>query len=68
MLVNHSCDPNVGMGSNIVLLSMVDITAGQELTIDCALFLGDPDFHMDCQCGAALCRQVITGTDWARKN
>jgi uncharacterized protein len=64
MRVNHSCAPNVGMGGNVLLVSMRDIAAGEELTIDYALFLGDPAFAMDCRCGTAVCRGVVTGTDW----
>jgi hypothetical protein len=50
MLVNHSCEPNVGMGGNILLVSMRDIAAGEELTIDYALFLGTP--VSPCNAGA----------------
>jgi hypothetical protein len=56
MRVNHSCEPNVGMGGNVLLVSMRDIAAGEELTIDYALFLGDPGFAMECRCGTAACR------------
>ena len=66
MRVNHSCEPNVGMGGNVLLVSMRDIAAGEELTIDYALFLGDPAFAMECRCGTAACRGVVTGTDWMR--
>jgi hypothetical protein len=66
MRVNHSCQPNVGMGGNVLLVSMRDITAGEELTIDYALFLGDPGFAMACRCGTAACRGVVRGTDWMR--
>jgi uncharacterized protein len=66
MRVNHSCEPNVAMGGNVVLVSMRDIAAGEELTIDYALFLGDPGFAMECRCGAAACRAVVKGTDWMR--
>jgi hypothetical protein len=66
MRVNHSCEPNVGMGGNVLLVSMRDIAAGEELTIDYALFLGDPGFAMECRCAAAACRGVVTGTDWMR--
>lgn len=66
MLVNHSCEPNTGMGGNVLLVSMRDIAAGEELTIDYALFLGDPDFTLDCHCGAAACRGTVRGTDWMR--
>jgi uncharacterized protein len=66
MRVNHSCEPNVGMGGDVVLVSMRDIAAGAELTIDYALFLGDPGFAMECRCGTAACRGVVTGRDWTR--
>jgi uncharacterized protein len=66
MRVNHSCEPNVGIGGNVLLVSMRDIAAGEELTIDYALFPADPGFAMECRCGAAACRGVLTGTDWAR--
>ena len=52
------------MGGNVLLVSMRDIGAGEELTIDYALFLGDPDFAMDCHCRAAACRGTLRGTDW----
>jgi hypothetical protein len=66
MLVNHSCEPNVGVGGNVLLVSMRDIAAGEELTIDYAMFLGDPGFAMECRCGTAACRGVVKGTDWMR--
>jgi uncharacterized protein len=66
MRVNHSCEPNVGMGGNVLLVSMREIAAGEELTIDYALFLADPGFAMDCRCRAAACRGVVRGTDWTR--
>ncbi len=66
MRVNHSCEPNVGMGGNVLLVSMRDIAAGEELTIDYALFLADPRFAMQCRCATAACRGVVTGTDWVR--
>jgi hypothetical protein len=61
MRVNHSCEPNVGMGGNVLLVAMRDIAAGEELTIDYALFLGDPGFAMDCRCRTAACRGVVRG-------
>ena len=61
MRVNHSCGPSVGMGGNVLLVSMREIAAGEELTIDYALFLGDPGFAMDCRYGTAACRGVVPG-------
>lgn len=65
LFINHSCEPNVGFGGNIVLVAMRDIRAGEELTTDYALF-DDYDGRLTCTCGAAGCRGTITGQDWRR--
>jgi uncharacterized protein len=65
LFINHSCEPNVGFAGNIVLVAMRDISAGEELTTDYALF-DDYDGSMDCNCGSATCRRVIGGRDWQR--
>ena len=38
LFINHSCEPNVGFAGNIVLVAMRDISPGEELTTDYALF------------------------------
>ena len=65
LFLNHSCEPNVGIAGNIVLVAMRDISAGEELTTDYALFddFGGP---MQCRCGTASCRATIDGHDWQR--
>jgi len=65
LLINHSCEPNVGFSGNVVLVALRDVSAGKELTTDYALF-DDSDEQMRCHCGAASCRGVITGRDWQR--
>jgi len=65
LFVNHSCEPNVGFGGNVVLVAMRDVAAGEELTTDYALF-DDHDDAMDCACGSPSCRQRIHGNDWQR--
>lgn len=65
LFLNHSCEPNVGFGGNIVLVAMRDIGAGEELTTDYALF-DDYDGQMTCSCGAPGCRISIDGHDWQR--
>ncbi len=65
LYINHSCDPNVGFGGNVVLVAMRDIDAKEELTTDYALF-DDYEGSMECSCGARECRKVITGHDWQR--
>jgi len=65
LFVNHSCEPNVGFGGNVVLVAMRDVAAGEELTTDYALF-DDHDDVMDCTCGTPSCRHRISGRDWQR--
>lgn len=63
LFLNHSCQPNVGFAGNIVLVAMRDISPGEELTTDYALF-DDYDGQMECRCGTASCRGTIGGHDW----
>jgi len=63
MFLNHSCEPNVGPEGNIVFVSMRDIAAGKELTVDYAM-VDDDELSMDCSCGESACRGTITGRDW----
>jgi SET domain-containing protein len=65
LFVNHSCEPNVGFGGNVVLVAMRDVEAGEELTTDYALF-DDHDDAMDCDCDTASCRHRVHGRDWQR--
>jgi len=65
LYINHSCEPNVGIGGNIVLVAMRDVGTGEELTIDYAMF-DDYDGTMTCTCGSTDCRSVIDGRDWRR--
>lgn len=67
LFLNHSCEPNVGFGGNVVLVAMRDIEAGEELATDYALF-DDYEGSMDCQCGRPLCRGRVDGRDWMRSD
>ena len=66
LFINHSCDANVGVAGNVVLMAMRDVAPGEELTLDYCLFDAAPTTPMDCHCGSALCRRVITSDDWRR--
>ena len=66
LFINHSCEPNVGFAGNIVLVAMRDVSAGEELTTDYALF-DDNDGQMTCHCNTASCGRVIDGRDWRRR-
>jgi uncharacterized protein len=61
---NHSCDPNLWMSEAVTVSARRDIAAGEELTIDYALFTVSPSWSMACRCGSHLCRGTITGNDW----
>ena len=62
--INHSCDPNLTsriMKGHILYMSLRDIQAGEELTID---------YHFDkkvervvCRCGSPKCRGTINVLD-----
>jgi uncharacterized protein len=62
---NHSCNPNLGMRGEITLVAMRDIRAGEELTHDWAM-TDDDEYSVECKCGAANCRKIVTGKDWQR--
>lgn len=62
--INHSCDPNCGMASNVDVVAMRPIKAGQELVYDYAMTdLEDwgNDVPMICYCGTKRCRKVWLG-------
>lgn len=67
LYINHSCEPNVGFAGNTVLVSMREVTAGEELTTDYGLF-DDYDGQMLCRCNTASCRRIIDGHDWRRRD
>jgi uncharacterized protein len=62
---NHSCDPNLWLADEVTLVARRRIEAGEELTVDYATMTVAP-WQMECRCGAADCRGVVTGDDWRR--
>lgn len=62
---NHSCNPNLGMRGEITFVAMRAIRGGEELTHDWAM-TDDDDYSVECKCGAAECRKILTGKDWKR--
>jgi len=62
--VNHSCDPNCGMGGAAQVVAMRDIGIGEALTFDYAMADGSDYDEFDCACGTSLCRRRVSGTDW----
>lgn len=64
--VNHSCEPNCGMGGAAQVVAMRDITVGEALTFDYAMADGSDYDEFDCVCGSTACRGRASGTDWKR--
>ena len=62
-LVNHSCEPNFGLvshGRRVYLVSLGNISPGEEITFDYSTSMGNcDDSQMECLCGASSCRGVI---------
>jgi hypothetical protein len=66
--INHSCEPNVGMGDALtfVALQRIDGTPERpvELLIDYAMTGSPAGGFTDCQCGSSQCRGQVTRSDW----
>ena len=62
--LNHSCHSNTGMRGSYCIVARRDIESGEELTLDYALGEMHAWYAMDCLCGEARCRGVVTGRDW----
>lgn len=43
---------------------MRDIRAGEVIAFDYATCTSEPEFTMECLCGARGCRGYVTGEDW----
>ena len=64
---NHSCDPNIAVQGQIIFVALCEIAAGEELTYDWAT-TDDAVYAIECRCGSAACRRIITGQDWRQKD
>lgn len=64
--INHSCDPNCWVqvaGNRAIVFSLYVIPKNTELTFDYSTTATDTHdkWKMDCACGTAKCRKVISG-------
>lgn len=66
LYTNHSCDPNIALQGQIILVAMRDIQKNEELTHDWAT-MDDADYEIRCNCRSIHCRGIITGKDWMKK-
>ena len=62
--INHSCEPNAGLGGQIAIIAMQRILPGDEVTIDYAMCDGSRYDEFDCECGSSACRGRVSGEDW----
>lgn len=64
--INHSCDPNMVLKGNNVLVARRNIWPGEELRYDYGTSdtSGNPDRGWICDCGSAICRGRTTPTDY----
>jgi SET domain-containing protein len=62
-MFNHSCDPNAGIKGQVVLVARRDIEPGEEVCFDYETSESG-GMHLECKCGSAKCRKLITGECW----
>ncbi|MCE1253511.1 MAG: SET domain-containing protein-lysine N-methyltransferase [Anaerolineae bacterium] len=65
--MNHSCDPNIWMLDAVTWAARRDISAGEEITADCAMYWGPEEdvlIRWQCRCGSNNCRKHFTSLDW----
>lgn len=62
--INHSCDPNCGIKGNAQVVSMKNISKGEEVTFDYSMTEASPLFQLNCLCASRSCRRIVTGNDW----
>ncbi|MEO7521340.1 MAG: SET domain-containing protein-lysine N-methyltransferase, partial [Gemmatimonas sp.] len=58
---NHSCEPNCEF-DGLDTVTVRDVAAGEELTLDYAAFMNAESEPFQCHCGAVSCRGTIHGT------
>lgn len=62
-MFNHSCDPNLGVQGQIVVVARRDLASNEELTFDYDTTETMPQ-PWQCSCGSLLCRGTIDGRGW----
>jgi uncharacterized protein len=59
--LNHSCDPNVGIVNDRVLIALRRIEAGEEIRYDYSTTMSEDHWTVECRCGEPTCRRVVLG-------
>ncbi len=63
VMINHSCDANVGFEGQVTYVTIKPVAADEELCHDYAMMRTTP-YELECRCGADDCRGTVTGNDW----
>lgn len=66
--LNHSCDPNAGIDSDLRLIALRDIAPDEEIRFDYSTSMLERGWTMKCLCGAPTCRGVVDDFDRLPKN
>jgi uncharacterized protein len=64
LLINHSCNPNIGVKNKVKIIALKNIKKGEELVFDYGIVDDNNNHRMKCNCHSPNCRKVITGRDW----
>jgi hypothetical protein len=64
VLVNHSCDPNVGIRDDMVLIALRRLRAGDEIRYDYSTTMDEDHWTLECRCGSTHCRGVVGDFKW----
>lgn len=63
MYLNHSCEPNAGLDSDLRLIALRDIAVGEEIRYDYSTSMMERSWTMECKCGSPKCRGVVDDFD-----
>ncbi|MCU0488096.1 MAG: SET domain-containing protein-lysine N-methyltransferase, partial [Anaerolineales bacterium] len=62
----HRCTPNAGFHGQITLVAMKEITPGEAVCFDRAMFKSGLLESTPCACGSANCRGELSSQDWRK--
>jgi hypothetical protein len=60
VFANHSCNPNACVQNDVRAFALRDMAAGEEVRYDYSTTMSERRWSMNCLCGAASCRGVVT--------
>lgn len=61
--INHSCDPNSGLTSDLLLISIKPISSGDQITFDYSTTMNERFWTMNCDCRSPICRGIVQDFD-----